>query len=119
MVSLRRGEVVWVRLSPGEGSEQHKTRPAIVVSNNAANASAQRAGRGVITVVPLTSSRTTPLAHQVAAPSEHTGLSRDGVVQTEQIRAVDISRVHQTGRTVNPRLMRELESSISVHLDLP
>ena len=117
-MSLRRGEVVWVRLSPGEGAEQYKMRPAIVVSNNAANASAQRAGRGVVTVVPLTSARTTPYAHQVAAPAVFTGLSRDGVVQTEQIRAVDISRVRQTGRTVNPLMMRDLERSISVHLDL-
>jgi mRNA interferase MazF len=118
-VSLRRGEVVWVRLSPGEGAEQNKMRPAIVVSNNAANASAQRAGRGVVTIVPLTSARIIPLPHQVAAPTDYAGLDKDGVVQTEQIRAVDISRVSQTGRIVAPELMRALERSLAVHLDLP
>jgi len=35
---VRRGEVFWVRLDPTEGVEIRKTRPAIIVSNDAANA---------------------------------------------------------------------------------
>src|SRR5690349_3070925 len=36
------------------GSEAAKRRPAVVVSNDRANATAENLGRGVITVVPLT-----------------------------------------------------------------
>ena len=46
----RRGDVCWVALDPGLGSEIRKTRPAVVVSNDAMN----RFGRRVV-VVPLTS----------------------------------------------------------------
>ena len=51
---MRRGEIVRVSLDPARGSEADKTRPAVVVSNDAANAAATRLGRGVITVVPTT-----------------------------------------------------------------
>ncbi len=37
---MRRGDIVAVSLDPARGSEASKTRPAIVVSNDAANATA-------------------------------------------------------------------------------
>ena len=48
---MRRGEIVTVSLDPVRGSEAGKTRPAVVVSNDAANDTATRLGRGVVTVV--------------------------------------------------------------------
>lgn len=115
---LPRGEIVWVRFSPGEGSEAQKMRPGIVVSNDGVNASATRYSRGVITVVPLTSARVVPLAHQVAISQEASGLSRDSVAQVEQLRAVDISRVHPTGRRVDTRVIALLDAALRVHLGL-
>ena len=46
----RRGEVWWVAFDPSVGGEIQKTRPAMIVSNNAANAVLNRA-----IVVPLSS----------------------------------------------------------------
>jgi len=46
----RRGEVWWVSFDPSVGGEIHKTRPAIIMSNNAANSMLNR-----VIVVPLTS----------------------------------------------------------------
>jgi mRNA interferase MazF len=46
----RRGEVWWVSFDPSVGGEIQKTRPAVVISNDSANAALNR-----IIVIPITS----------------------------------------------------------------
>jgi mRNA interferase MazF len=46
----RRGEVWWVAFDPSVGGDIQKTRPALIISNNAANAALNR-----VIVIPLTS----------------------------------------------------------------
>ncbi|MDB5744924.1 MAG: growth inhibitor PemK, partial [Polaromonas sp.] len=48
---MKRGEVWWVEFDPAVGSEIRKTRPAVIVSNDAANRNLAR-----VVVIPLTSS---------------------------------------------------------------
>jgi len=47
---MKRGEVWWVEFDPALGTEIKKTRPAVIVSNDAANRNLAR-----VVVVPLTS----------------------------------------------------------------
>jgi mRNA interferase MazF len=46
----RRGEVWWISFDPSPGGEIQKTRPAIVLSNDAANTALNR-----VIVIPITS----------------------------------------------------------------
>lgn len=48
---MKRGEVWWVEFDPAVGSEIRKTRPAVIISNDAANRNLSR-----VIVVALTSS---------------------------------------------------------------
>ena len=61
----RRGEVWWISFDPSVGGEIQKTRPAVIVSNNAANTALNR-----VLVVPL-SSRTSKLYPGEAFVSLH------------------------------------------------
>ena len=51
---MRRGEIRIVDLEPIRGAEASETRPAVIVTDGA-NSTATRLGRGVVTVVPVTS----------------------------------------------------------------
>jgi mRNA interferase MazF len=111
--TIRRGDIVFASLDPAVGSESAKTRPVVVVSNDAANSSSP-----LITIVPLTSRMTPLFDFQVALPAEETGLSRDGRAQCEQVRAISVRRVAGTvGRLPRERLA-EVDEALRLHLDL-
>src|ERR1700734_2224685 len=82
-----------VDLEPVQGSEANKRRPAVIVSNDGANATAARLGRGVITIVPVTSNIARVYPFEVLLRAAQTGLQRDSKAQAEQVRAVSIQRV--------------------------
>jgi len=115
---VRRGEIVQVNLDPALGSEARKIRPAVVVSNDAANAAATRLGRGVITVVPVTSSTGRVYPFQVLLPARETGLPRDSKAQAEQVRSIAVERVSKRVGRLPAALVAELDQALRVHLSL-
>ena len=115
---MRRGDICLVDLEPVRGSEADKRRPAIVVSNDAANGSAARFGRGVVTIVPLTSNVTHVYPFQVLLPATSTGLAVDSKAQAEQVRAVAVERVGERLGVVPRLLMTSVDEALRLHLDL-
>ncbi|CCH89554.1 conserved protein of unknown function; putative PemK-like toxin of TAS [Modestobacter italicus] len=115
---MRRGEVRLVDLEPVRGSEASKRRPAVLVSNDRANATAARLGRGVVTVVPVTSNVSRVFAFQTLLPADRTGLTADSKAQAEQVRAVAVERVGAVLGQVPVDLMSELDEALRVHLQL-
>jgi mRNA interferase MazF len=115
---MRRGDIVAVSLDPARGSEATKTRPAVVVSNDAANATATRLGRGVITVVPITSNVARVYPFQVLLPADQTGLSQDSKAQAEQVRSVPVERIGRHIGSLPAAIMTDLDEALRVHLSL-
>ena len=115
---MLRGEIRLIDLEPVRGNEANKRRPAVVVSNDRANAAAVRLGRGVITVVPVTSNVTRVYPFQMLLPADRTGLPRDSKAQAEQIRSVSIERIGPALGHVPADLVTQLNEAIRVHLDL-
>ena len=115
---MRRGEIRLVDFDPVQGSEANKRRPAVVVSNDGANATAARLGRGVVTVVPVTSNTEHVRRFQVLLTAASTGLTRDCKAQAEQVRAVAVGRLSSRVAAVPEKLMRELDDALRLHLDL-
>src|SRR3954451_10643627 len=108
---MRRGEVRLVDLEPVRGSEANKRRPAILVSNDQANATAERLGRGVVTVVPLTSNVSRGFPFQALLPAALSGLRIDSKAQAEQIRSVAVERVGPVLGWLPPELMDHVDEA--------
>lgn len=115
---MRRGEVRLVDLEPARGSEANKRRPAIVVSNNSANAAAARLGRGVVTVVPVTSNVARILPFQVLLAADQTGLRVESKAQAEQVRAVSVERLGDVLGELPAPALAAVDDALRLHLDL-
>jgi mRNA interferase MazF len=115
---MRRGEVWQVELDPARGSEANKKRPAVIVSNDRANATATRLGRGVVTVIPVTSNTARVFPFQVSLSSEASGLAADSKAQAEQVRSIAVQRLgHRIGR-VSPTELAAIDDALRLHLEL-
>lgn len=115
---MRRGDIYLVDLEPAVGSEANKTRPAVLVTNDAANRMADRAGRGVLAVVPVTSNVTQVRTFQVFLAAAECGLNLDSKAQCEQIRALDLSRFGRRIGTVPPQALKEIDRALRQQLAL-
>lgn len=115
---MRRGEIRLIDLEPVRGSEADKRRPAVIVSNDRANTAADHLGRGVITVVPVTSKVGRAYAFQTFLPVEETGLRVDSKAQAEQVRSVSVERVGPVLGRVPTALMAEIDDALRLHLRL-
>lgn len=107
-----------VDLDPTRGSEANKRRPAVIISNDAANAVSARVGHGVVTVVPVTSNVDNVRSFHVLLPADETGLRLESKAQAEQVRAVSVDRVGPLVGRLSPQLVARLDDALRLHLDL-
>ena len=115
---MLRGEIRVVDLTPARPGEADKRRPAVIVSNDGANATAARLGRGVVTVVPVTSNVERVYPFQVLLPAADSGLDRDAKAQAEQVRSVSVERVAERIGNVPVPLMLDVDEALRLHLAL-
>lgn len=115
---MNRGDIYLVDLEPAVGSKANKKRPAVLVTNNAANRMADRAGRGVLAVVPVTSNISNVRPFQVFLHAMDCGLRLDSKAQCEQIRALDFSRFGHRIGTVPPQMLKEIDRALRQQLAL-
>jgi mRNA interferase MazF len=115
---MLRGEIWQVDLDPVRGSEANKQRPAVIVSNDRANATATRLGRGVITVVPVTSNTDKVYPFQVLLSAATSGLAIESKAQAEQVRSVATQRLLRRIGRVSLAEMSDIDDALRLHLEL-
>jgi mRNA interferase MazF len=90
----------------------------VVVSNDGANATAFRLGRGVVTVVPVTSNVSYVYPFQVLLRAAECGLPQDSKAQAEQVRSVAFESAGRRLGQLTPRVLAELDDALRLHLSL-
>ncbi len=114
MTAVHRGEVVVVRMDPAEGSEIRKTRPAVVVSNNAACRF-----DAVVQVVPLTALPKRDLRpYEACVDSPVSGVRKPSRAMANQIRTISRSRIAGRLGTASERELESLERALTIQLGL-
>jgi mRNA interferase MazF len=112
---MKRGDVFDARLDPVEGSEQAGTRPVIIVSRDAINASSP-----VVIVVPCTTYHQGDRVYpsQIVIPTPEGGLTADSIALAEQVRALAKSRLIRQSGALSPARMADLNRALLIALDL-
>ena len=108
-VEPRRGEVWWVTFDPSVGGEARKTRPAVVVSNDAANRALDR-----VQVVPLTSKVTKVYPAQVLVTLD----GRQNKAMADQLTAVSKLRLRGLSGRLDQVDLAAVERAMRIQLAL-
>jgi mRNA interferase MazF len=108
---MRRGDVYWVNLDPVVGSEVGKSRPAVVVQNEAANRSS-----ATVTVIPLTSSTGRVYPFQVLVPAGEAGLPHASKALCEQVRTLSRNRLTERIGSLPDQRLEQIREALDRHL---
>jgi mRNA interferase MazF len=108
---LKRGEIWVVDFEPSVGSEIRKVRPALIVSNDAANRHNTK-----VTLVPITGTiRENPLV-VVINPAPSNGLDRPSMIKVPDVTTFDKSRLKRRLGKVGADEMLHVEDRLRTHL---
>lgn len=109
MQPIKRGDIWWISFDPSIGGEIRKTRPAVVVSNNAANAVLNR-----IVVVPLTSQTSRVYPSEAVIQVE----GKEAKAMADQITTASRERLRSRVGALSPSDVKAVEDAILLHLGI-
>lgn len=111
-MEIKRGQIWYCDLSPVKGSEQGGMRPCLVVQNNKGNQFAP-----TTIIAPITSRETkAKLPTHIWLGIATSGLSVNSMVELEQIRVIDKSRLKQYMGYIQEGEQKLVDKAIKISL---
>lgn len=114
IMQYHRGDIVWVDLPVGVGSEQGHIRPAVIIQNEVGNKNSPC----IIVALMTSKNKKEMITHVNIRPTIETGLIKPTTVMCEQIKTVDKSRVLSWAGKVSDRMMECIDRAVMSSLGL-
>ena len=109
---MKRGEIYRADLDPVVGSEQGGIRPVVIIQNNIGN----QHSTTVIVAAVTTRDKKAHLPVHVPITAAESGLRRDSVILTEQVRTLEKSRLSTRLGVLTPEAMRRLDKALALSM---
>ncbi|GFN22042.1 MAG: type II toxin-antitoxin system PemK/MazF family toxin [Thermoanaerobacteraceae bacterium] len=111
---VRRGDIFYAQLNPVVGSEQGGTRPVLIIQNDIGN---QYSPTTIVAAITSQINKAKLPTH-VEISAAQSGLERDSVILTEQIRTIDKSRLRQKVAFLDDEIMEKVNRALEISLGL-
>ena len=113
-MDIQRGDIVLVNLDPVIGSEQGKTRPALVIQNDIGNKYSP-----TTIVAPITSKIfSKEFSTNVQISPQDSGLENESTILLNQIRTLDKSRISKKLGSIKDQIMKKVDLAIKISLNV-
>jgi len=112
-MNILKGDIVYVNLEPIIGSETGKIRPCLVIQNNINN---EYSPTTIIIIITGRNRLKKKYPTHVWIDKGEGGLTKDSVIQCEQIRTIDKRRITRKLGSVNNNCLQKVEEAIKITL---
>ena len=112
---LKRGEIVLIDLKPARGAEKRKTRPCLIIQNDIGN---KYSPLTIIAVITSQKEIDKQYPTDVWIDEGEGGLDYPSIIQCDQIRTVDKSRIIKKIGYIDVSIMKKVDKALKISLDL-
>lgn len=112
---VSRGDIYRADLDPVKGSEQGGQRPVLIIQNDVGN---QYSPTVIVAAITSKISKARLPTH-IEISGQSSGLPRDSVVMTEQLRTIDKQRLTSKMGVLSQEMMRHVDEALLLSLGFP
>jgi len=112
---IRRGDVILVNLEPIIGSEKGKTRPCVIIQNDIGN---KYSPLTIVAVITRQKEIDKKYPTDVWVNKGAGDLDNDSIIQCDQIKTIDKIRIIKKYGSFDKKIMKDIDKSIKISLDL-